>query len=99
MTTDTATLIEEVLPKVERVRALSHAIVGMTHLTTRFGVLFVKHRMQPKRILAMRLHYAGGRAAVAAMARRTAKLLRIVDLQKLLARMADKGAGKFVHLF
>jgi hypothetical protein len=52
--------------------------------------------MQPERILTVRLHNAGRRAAVTAVTRGAPKLFRVVNLQELFARMADKGIGQIV---
>jgi len=96
MTAHATALVEKILAKVQRVRALGHPIVRMTHLTTGFGVLFVKQWMQPERIQAVGLHRARRRAAVAAVTSRAAEFFRIVNLQQLFARMADERRGQIV---
>src|SRR5258706_6426851 len=96
MTTDTATLIEEILAQIQSVRALRHAVVRMTHLATGLSVLFMKQRMQPEWILSVSFNCAGGGAAITAVASGATKSLRIVYLQQLFARMGDKCLGQLV---
>src|SRR5207253_9657352 len=98
MTAHAAALIEEILAQIECVRALGYAIVCMAHLASRFGVLFMKQRVQPEWILAMRFHDAGRGAAVTAVTSRTAELLRIVNLQEFFAGMTDKSVRRIVQL-
>jgi hypothetical protein len=93
MATDAAALIEEVLAEIQRVGALRYAIVGVTHLTAGFGVLFMKQRMQPERIQTMSLLDARRSASVTAVTGRATKFLRVMDLQQFLARMTDESAG------
>src|SRR6185369_4825106 len=52
--------------------------------------------MQPERIAAVTFFDAGGRAAIAAVTRRAAKLLRIVDLQQLFTGVTDERCCQFV---
>ena len=98
MTTDAAALIEQILAEIQCVRSLRHAVVGMTHLTAGFGVFFMKERMQPKRIEPVRLHHARRCTPIASVTGGTPKLFRIVNLQKFLTRVADKGRGEIVRL-
>src|SRR5438105_3500515 len=62
----------------------------MALLAARLGVLFVMHRPEPERILAMRLLHRRGGAAIAAVAGRAAELLRIMMLHEIFVRVADE---------
>src|SRR5438309_1768668 len=98
MTAHAAALIKKILAQIECIRALGYAIVCMAHLASRFGVLFMKQRVQPEWILAMRFHDAGRGAAITAVTSRTAELLRIVNLQEFFARVTDKSVRQIVQL-
>src|SRR5437588_6465167 len=99
MTAHAAALIEEILAQVERVRALRNAIVRVTHLASRFGVLLMKQRMQPEWILTVGLHGARRGATVAAMTSRAAEFLRVMNLQQFFARVTDKCSRPFIRFF
>src|SRR5581483_4305376 len=70
----------------------------VAELASRLNVLLLEQRPQPVLVIAVRLLHAGGRAPVALVTRRAAKLLRIVHLQQLFVRMADEGYGVLVRL-
>src|SRR6266542_6294478 len=67
MTTDTATLIKQVLRQIQSIRALRHPIIRMTHLAAGLGILLVKERMQPEGTQTVGLDRTGRRATITAM--------------------------------
>ncbi len=99
MTAHAASLIEEVLGEVQRVRALRYAIVRVAHLAAGFGVVPVIERMQPEWIQSVRFLDRRSRPAVATVTSRATKLFGIMNLQQLFTRMADKCVSEIVRFF
>src|SRR5215472_14590218 len=99
MAPDATTLIEEILAQVQRVGALCHPVVRMTHLAACLGVFFMKQRMQPEWIKPMSFNHTGSRAAIAAVTGGAAEFIRIVNLQQFFARMADKRTRQIIETF
>ena len=77
--------------------AYQHHVGGVASLAACLNILLRKHRPQPVLVVAVRLFNARGSAAVALMARRAAKLVRIVNLQQVGFRMAYECPGKLVR--
>jgi len=98
VTANASTLIEKILRQVKLIRTLRYAIIRVAHLATRFGIFFLIHGIQPVFVPAVTLDGARRGAAVTTVAGRTTKLLRIVRLEQLFARVTDKRARKFVRL-
>src|SRR5688572_29487198 len=71
----------------------------MTLLAARLRIFFFEHRVQPVFMLPVPLYYARGRPAIAPVATRAAKLIRIVNLQQLFIGMTYESARQLVRLF
>src|ERR1700738_3121316 len=78
--------------------ASQHHVGGMAGLAPSLHGLFREKGPQPVLVISVGLLDAGGGASVALMARRTAKLFRIMDLQKFRLGMAHESLGVLIRL-
>ena len=102
MAAHAAALTEQILAVVDglelHVAAGQHHVGGVAGLAARLRIFFGIQRPQPMLVISVRLFDAGGGASIALVAGRTAKLLRIVNLQQLRLGMADERLCVFVRL-
>ncbi len=75
---------------VEGIRHFCDDLFVVALLAARLDVFRMVHRPEPERMAAVRLDDAVGGDAVAAVTRRAAELLRIVNLQQFFVGMADE---------
>src|SRR5580700_11978467 len=97
MTAHAAALAEQILTFIERRADIAHHqnhVGGVTRLAASFHVFFRKQRPEPMLVGPMGFLDAGGRPAIALVARRAAKLFRIMYLQEF--RLAMRGEGPSV---
>src|ERR1044072_3551039 len=92
MAADAAALVKEVFALVERRRALKHAVGRVALVTAGLCVLLLEERVEPEAVQAVPLFNRGRGAPVAPGAGGAAERLRVVNLEQLARRVADKGA-------
>src|SRR5438552_359462 len=102
VTADAATLAEKILAFADHppnVIGDDDHVGGVANLAARFVILRCENGPEPMFIVAMSFFSAGGGAPVALMARGTAELVRIVNLQEIGFRVAGEGPRILIRLF
>ncbi len=99
MASHTTTLTIQIFPFTQHptnVVTHQHHVRGVAGLATGFHISTRKEWPEPVFIRAVGLLYAGGGPSISLVARRTAKLFRIVNLQQVGFGMSGKGQRVFV---
>src|SRR5207302_11077796 len=101
VTADAATLAEKILVFADHppnVIGDDDHVGGVANLAARFELCTRKDGPQPAFIVAVRFFDAGGGASISLMARGTAELVRIVNLQEIGFRVGGEGPRILIRL-
>jgi hypothetical protein len=91
MATHATALRKQVSPKIQGVSSLRNSILGVTLLTSGFGVFLLEHGPEPELVLAMSFYFAGGCASVSPVTTRTPELFGFVNRQYFFIWVAYEG--------